>query len=66
MARVTVTLSPEELSALQILARKERRDTRSQAAFIIQVKLEKCGLIKPAAASKPRDSPIYIKKNKKD
>ena len=45
MVRITITLDDLEKVGLQLLAEKEFRDPRSQAAFIIHKELEKQGFI---------------------
>jgi len=45
MFRITIFLQPEEQEALRKLAEYERRDSRSQAAFIIRKVLEQSGLL---------------------
>lgn len=45
MSRVTVTLNPDERSALIALAQRERRDPRDQAAIVIRRALESAGLL---------------------
>ena len=55
MNRITLTLNDEERTALIILAEKEFRDPRAQAALIIHKELERQGLIvitNPPAADK--------------
>jgi hypothetical protein len=47
MTRITITLSEEEKTALQVLSANEFRDPHSQAALIIRKELELSGLIKP-------------------
>lgn len=49
MARITVTITPEEKAALITYARKEmRRDPRDQAAIILRQHLEQAGYLPPA------------------
>lgn len=50
MKRTTVMLRTEEHKALLVLAERERRDPRSQAAFLIRRGLERCGVLSPADA----------------
>jgi hypothetical protein len=45
--RTTVMLHTEEHEALLVLAGRERRDPRSQAAFLIRRGLEQCGVLPP-------------------
>lgn len=45
MRRITISLHEEERSALQELAKRERRNTRAQAAALIRRGLERQGLI---------------------
>ena len=45
MARMRITLPPKSLEALQELAARERRDTRSQAEIIIIAELHRRGLV---------------------
>lgn len=45
MTRITITLLDCERDALRILAEREFRDMRSQAALIIRQELERRGLI---------------------
>lgn len=45
MTRITVSLTEGEREALRVLAFKERRDSRAQAALIIRAELEKRGLL---------------------
>lgn len=45
MARVTITLEAKERDALCVLAERERRDPRAQAALIIRRELERAGLL---------------------
>ena len=49
--RISVPITREELAALVILARQEKRDGRNQAAIIIRRELERSGLLpkKPVA-----------------
>ncbi len=48
MARITLTLTPEEKAALIALAKQERRDPRYQAAIEIRQGLERAGYLQPA------------------
>ena len=52
MARIFITLKPQERDALRTLAEREFRDPRAQAALIIREALEKRGLLpaEPAPA----------------
>lgn len=43
--RITITLTPEERDALALLALRERRDTRRQAAILVTAELERLGLL---------------------
>ncbi len=45
MARITITLKSNEVDALIILADREFRDPRDQAALIIRQELERRGLL---------------------
>lgn len=45
MARVIVYLREQEISALQVLAQREYRALKAQAALIIREELERLGLI---------------------
>ena len=45
MARVMIRLENEERDALLILARREKRDARAQAALLICAELERLGLL---------------------
>lgn len=45
MTRITISLDDQEKVGLLLLAEKEFRDPRLQAAFIIRKELEKQGLI---------------------
>ena len=47
LSRITVLLSDNELDALVILARNERRDARSQASIIIRKELLRLKLLDP-------------------
>lgn len=47
MARIMLTITPEESAALGALATKERRDPRDQAALILRETLEKIGYLSP-------------------
>ncbi len=64
MTRITITLDDREKVGLQLLAEKEFRDPRSQAAFIIHRELERNGLITvsdllmPAAPVADQATPI--------
>lgn len=48
MARITLTLTPEEKAALIARAKHERRDPRYQAALEIRQALERAGYLQPA------------------
>ncbi len=52
MTRITITLEPEEGTALQAVARREKRDPRKQAAVLIRLELERRGLLQ-ADGSQP-------------
>lgn len=43
--RIMITLLDDERKALRILARRERRDLREQAALIIRHELEQLGFL---------------------
>lgn len=43
--RIMITLLDDERKALRILARRERREPREQAALIIRHELEQLGLL---------------------
>lgn len=45
MARLTITLTPNEKAALTCYAREKRRDPRDQAAIEIQKILERAGYL---------------------
>jgi len=45
MARVTVTLKPDEREALRTLAERERRDPRQQAALNVVHELKRAGML---------------------
>ena len=45
MARIFITLKPQERDALRMLAEREFRDPRAQAALIVRHELEKSGLL---------------------
>ena len=47
LSRITVLLSDNELNALVVLARNERRDARSQASIIIRKELIRLKLLDP-------------------
>ena len=47
MARVILYLREQELSALQVLAQREYRAPKAQAALIIRKELERLGMITP-------------------
>ena len=47
MARVILYLREQELSALQILAQREYRAPKAQAALIIRKELERLGMVTP-------------------
>ncbi len=49
MARITVTLKPDERDALSVLAAREMRDPRAQAALLIRRALEEAGYLKADA-----------------
>lgn len=51
MNRITVTLEPNERDALWLLAKRERRDPRAQAALLIRERLEDLGLLQPIPPS---------------
>lgn len=48
MLRITITLNEQEKKALLVLAEKEFRDPRAQAALIIRMELQRQGLIETA------------------
>jgi hypothetical protein len=50
MKRLTLTLRDDEKTALRLLAERERRDTRDQAALIIRRELEREGFLQPVTA----------------
>jgi hypothetical protein len=54
MTRVTVTLLDEERDALHVLAQRERRDPRMQAALLIRRELERAGVL-PIHDPRPAD-----------
>ena len=45
MARVIVDLGEHERNALEVLAKREKRIPRAQAAFIIHQELERQGIL---------------------
>lgn len=45
MRRITITLQPDERAALIVLAKREKRDPREQAAVILRHEIERCGLL---------------------
>lgn len=45
MKRMTINLRPEEYRALQVLARRERRDPEAQAELVIRERLLKVGIL---------------------
>ena len=45
ITRITINLEREERAALMQLAERERRDPRSQAAWLIRQQLEQLGLL---------------------
>lgn len=47
MTRIMVTLRQDEREALRVLAERERRDPRDQAALLIRGELERRGLLLP-------------------
>ena len=51
MVRITVCLQDDERIALLKLARKERREPRSQAAVLIRNELKRCGLLVDTAVA---------------
>lgn len=50
LRRITITLTPDERDALALLAVRERRDTRQQAAILVREQLEIRGLLPAAQA----------------
>lgn len=50
MARITITLTPEEKTALASYAKQHRRDPRDQAALELQQVLERAGYLAPSTA----------------
>jgi hypothetical protein len=50
MARVTITLQPDEKAALSRLAESKRRDPRDQAALLVRQGLEQSGVLSSADA----------------
>jgi len=58
MIRITIILSEQEKNALRVLANKEFRDPRAQAAFIIRRELEKQGLVERPALESVTDKSI--------
>ncbi len=53
MARITVSLEPQERDALFEMAQRERRDPRAQAALLIRNGLEQARLL-------PTDTPTPV------
>jgi hypothetical protein len=47
VTRIMITLRSDESEALGVLAEKERRDPRAQAALLIRRELERVGLLQP-------------------
>lgn len=45
MRKIVISLDGQELSALNVFAQRERRDSREQAALIIRTELERRGLL---------------------
>ncbi len=45
MRRITISLFDDEREALNVLAQRERRDIRAQAAFLIRHDLRQRGLL---------------------
>lgn len=45
MNRITVSLTKDERTALQVLSDRERRNPRDQAALLIRSALERIGLL---------------------
>lgn len=45
--RIQINFNPQERSALDRLAQRERRNARDQAALIVRHELERLGLIQP-------------------
>lgn len=45
MPRITINLSEKEKAALRVLAEKESREPRAQAALIIRQELERLGFL---------------------
>lgn len=61
MSRITLTLDPIEKKALSVLAEREFRDPRAQAALIIRQELERHGLLQAEpilVTVPPTDNPI--------
>lgn len=57
--RLTVELQADEMSALSVLAQRERRDPRSQAAMAIRAELQRRGLLTDVASPAPwRGAPV--------
>lgn len=52
MARVTLTITPDEREALIKLAKEERRDPRAQGAIILRTALERAGYLTPTNGTK--------------
>lgn len=50
--KLAIKLNDEELSVINSLAKNERRDTSSQAAWIIRQRLVEMGLLQPAIPPK--------------
>ena len=55
MTLIKVLLEVDEGKALQVLAQKERRDVRAQAAVIIRNELERMGLLDLSPTDKQRE-----------
>jgi hypothetical protein len=65
ITRITITLKVDEREALHVLAEREYRDLRTQAALIIRQELERRGLlpqekaINSPSTSEPIAEPVH-------
>lgn len=68
LERITINLSSDESLALQASAKKNYRDLRSEARYLIHIQLEQSGLILPQTIeisgkedqSDNRDPPLLV------
>ena len=59
MTRITISLKQNEKEALRLLAERELRDPRAQAALIIRLELERRGLLSTMNKSKEINSEVF-------